>query len=130
MEKGMSRPRQSVQQSLGSIVLGFELIVVFLAALVAFGLKALPGPQALIGGGVLCLIVVVTLGLLRYRWGIIVGWVVQGVIVATGIFVPTMFIIGALFAGMWVYAMIAGSRIDREKAAAAQSQLGDETHGR
>ena len=130
MEKGMSRPRQSVQQSLGSIVLGFELIVVFLAALVAFGLKALPGPQALIGGGVLCLIVVVTLGLLRYRWGIIVGWVVQGVIVATGIFVPSMFIIGALFAGMWVYAMIAGSRIDREKAAAAQSQLGDETHGR
>ena len=130
MEKGMRRPRQSVQQSLASIVLGFELIVVFLAALVAFGLKALPGPQALIGGGILCLIVVVTLGLLRYRWGIIVGWVVQGVIVATGIFVPSMFIIGALFAGMWVYAMIAGSRIDREKAAAAQSQLGDETHGR
>lgn len=128
----MRRPRQSVQQSLASIVLGFELIVVFLAALVAFGLKALPGPTALVGGGVLCLIVVVTLALLRYRWGIIVGWVVQGVIVATGIFVPSMFIIGALFAGMWVYAMIAGSRIDREKAAAAQAQtqLGDETHGR
>ena len=129
MEKSMRRKRQSVQQSLASIVLGFELIVMFLAALVAFGLKALSAPVALIGGAVICLVIVATLGLLRYRWGIIVGWVVQGVIVATGIFVPIMFIIGALFAGMWVYSMVAGGRIDREKAAAA-AQLGDETHGR
>ncbi|MCP2030657.1 membrane protein YdbS with pleckstrin-like domain [Okibacterium sp. HSC-33S16] len=125
----MRRPRQSVQQSLASIVLGFELIVMFLAALVAFGLKALPAPVALIGGAVLCLVIVLTLAVLRYRWGVIVGWVVQGVIVASGILVPIMFIIGALFAGMWVYAMVAGGRIDREKAAAA-AQLGDETHGR
>ncbi|GGE87173.1 DUF4233 domain-containing protein [Mycetocola zhadangensis] len=125
----MRRQRQSVQQSLASIVLGFELVVVFLAALVAFGLKALSAPVALIGGAVLCLVIVATLGLLRHRWGIIVGWVVQGVIVATGIFVPIMFIIGALFAGMWVYSMVAGGRIDRQKAAAA-AQLGDETHGR
>ncbi|RLQ85950.1 DUF4233 domain-containing protein [Mycetocola zhadangensis] len=129
MEKSMRRQRQSVQQSLASIVLGFELVVVFLAALVAFGLKALSAPVALIGGAVLCLVIVATLGLLRHRWGIIVGWVVQGVIVATGIFVPIMFIIGALFAGMWVYSMVAGGRIDRQKAAAA-AQLGDETHGR
>jgi hypothetical protein len=129
MEETMRRSRQSVQQSLASIVLGFELVVMFLAALVAFGLKVLSAPVALIGGAVICLVIVATLGLLRYRAGIIVGWVVQGVIVATGIFVPIMFIIGALFAGMWVYSMVAGSRIDREKAAAA-AQLGDETHGR
>lgn len=129
MEESVRRPRQSVQQSLASIVLGFELIVMFLAALVAFGLKALPAPVALIGGAVLCLVIVLTLAVLRYRWGVIVGWVVQGVIVASGILVPIMFIIGALFAGMWVYAMVAGGRIDREKAAAA-AQLGDETHGR
>ncbi|MFU8946958.1 DUF4233 domain-containing protein [Mycetocola zhadangensis] len=125
----MRRPRQSVQQSLASIVLGFELIVMFLAALVAFGLKVLSAPVALIGGAVLCLLIVATLALLRYRWAIIVGWVVQGIIVATGILVPIMFIIGALFAGMWVYSMVAGGRIDRQKAAAA-AQLGDETHGR
>lgn len=128
MEEVMKkRPRQSVRESLASIVLGFELIVVFLAALVAFGLKVLPAPVALGGGAVLCVAVVVTLAGLRYRWGIIAGWVLQGVIVATGILVPIMFIIGALFAGMWVYSMVAGGRIDREKAAAAQ--LGDETHG-
>lgn len=127
MEKVMKRRRQSVRESLASIVLGFELIVVFLASLVAFGLKVLPAPVALGGGAVLCLAVVATLAALRYRWGIIAGWVLQGVIVATGILVPIMFIIGALFAGMWVYSMVAGGRIDREKAAAAQ--LGDETHG-
>lgn len=128
MEESMKRRRQSVRESLASIVLGFELIVVFLAALVAFGLKVLPAPVALGGGAVLCVAIVATLAALRFRWGIIVGWVLQGVIVATGILVPIMFIIGALFAGMWVYSMVAGGRIDREKAAAAQ--LGDETHGR
>ena len=128
MEEIMKRPRQSVRQSLGSIVLGFELIVVFLAALVAFGLKVLPAGIALGGGAALCVAVVVALACLRYRWGIIAGSVLQGVIVATGILLPIMFIIGALFAGMWIYAMVAGGRIDRQKAASAQ--LGDETHGR
>ncbi|AWB86654.1 DUF4233 domain-containing protein [Mycetocola zhujimingii] len=123
----MRRQRQSVRQSLASIVLGFELIVMFLAALVAFGLKVLPAPVALGGGAAICVAILVALAGLRYRWGIIAGWVLQGVIVATGILVPIMFIIGALFAGMWVYSMVAGGRIDREKAAAAQ--LGDETHG-
>ncbi|WP_158270246.1 DUF4233 domain-containing protein [Mycetocola zhujimingii] len=116
-----------MRQSLASIVLGFELIVMFLAALVAFGLKVLPAPVALGGGAAICVAILVALAGLRYRWGIIAGWVLQGVIVATGILVPIMFIIGALFAGMWVYSMVAGGRIDREKAAAAQ--LGDETHG-
>ncbi len=109
---------RSVRQSLGSIVLAFEVIVVFLAALVAFGLKAQPGPVALIGGGAICLALVITLGLLRFKWGFVLGWVLQGVIVATGIFVPVMWLIGLIFAGMWVYCMVVGGRIDRQKAAA------------
>lgn len=111
------RPKRGVRQSLASIVLGFELIVVFLASLVAFGLKVQPGPIALIGGGIVCLAILVTMALLRHEWAFGLGWVLQGVIVATGIFVPAMWVIGLVFAGMWVYCMVVGGRIDRQNAA-------------
>jgi membrane protein YdbS with pleckstrin-like domain len=110
----VSSPRQSsVRRSLASIVLGFELIVVFLATLVIFGLSDLPPWVTLGGGGLLCLIVIATLGLLRFTWAYAIGWAIQVVMVATGFLNPAMFFVGALFAGMWTYCMITGTRIDR-----------------
>jgi membrane protein YdbS with pleckstrin-like domain len=110
----VSAPRpSSVRRSLASIVLGFELIVVFLATLVIFGLSDLPAWVTLGGGALLCLIMVATLGLLRYNWAYAIGWAIQVIIVATGFLNPAMFVVGALFAGMWVYCMINGSKIDR-----------------
>jgi len=118
---GRRRRARSTQESLGSIVLGFEVIVVFLAALVAFGLRSLPPVTALVGGGVLILVMLATLGLLRFRWGFAVGWVVELVIVATGFVLPAMFVVGGFFALLWAYCMIQGARIDREKAAAQRA---------
>ena len=40
MRAGRPRRNRTVRESLGSIVLGFEAVIVFLATLVAFGLKA------------------------------------------------------------------------------------------
>jgi hypothetical protein len=118
-------PRTSVQRSLGSIVLGFESVIVFLAALVAFGLKAVPPAPALIGGAFLCLALVGTAGLLRYRWGFVVGWVLQVLILATAVFVPLMLIVVAIFGSMWVYCMIRGAKIDRENAARDAAAFGE-----
>ncbi|SMG47265.1 DUF4233 domain-containing protein [Agreia pratensis] len=112
----------SVRRSLGSIVLGFESIVMFLAALVAFGLKALPALPALGGGAVLCVALVAGAGLLRFRWGYAFGWVLQAAIIASAFLVPVMWIVGILFVGLWTYCMVVGARIDREKAAAAAVQ--------
>ena len=109
----------SVRRSLASIVLGFELIVVFLATLVIFGLSDLPPWVTLGGGALLCLIMVATLGLLRFTWAYAVGWAIQVVIVATGFLNPAMFVVGVIFGGMWWYAMVVGARIDRQHAAAA-----------
>jgi hypothetical protein len=103
---------RSVKRSLASIVLGFEVIVVFLGALVAFGLGAAPPAIALGGGAVLCLLFVATIALLRYPWSYPVGWVLQALVVASGFLVPAMFFVGALFAAMWTYCMITGTRID------------------
>jgi hypothetical protein len=116
-----SRPARptSVRRSLGSIVLGFESVVMFLAALVAFGLKALPALPALGGGALLCIALVAGAGLLRFRWGYAFGWVLQVAIIASALLVPVMWIVGVLFVGLWTYCMVVGARIDREKAAAA-----------
>ncbi|MFB2556278.1 DUF4233 domain-containing protein [Herbiconiux liangxiaofengii] len=116
----------SVRQSLASIVLGFESIVMFFAALVIFGLKALPAPLALGGGAALCLLLIANVALLKFRWGYALGWVLQAVIVATCFLVPTLAIVAAIFIGLWVYCMIKGAQIDREKAAWAAAQRDDD----
>ena len=117
---------RSVRQSLGSIVLSFEIIVVFLAALVIWGLAptenglwGFPPWVALVAGGVLIVLLVATIGLLRYPWGYALGWTLQVLILATGLLNPAMFFVGALFGGMWWYCMVAGARIDRQRTAQA-----------
>ena len=117
---------RSVRQSLASIVLGFEVIVVFLAALVVWGLApdgdgplGLPRWVALVAGGVLILGLVVTIAVLRYPWGYGLGWALQALIIASGFVNPAMFFVGALFGGMWWYCMVVGARIDRDRTATA-----------
>lgn len=117
---------RSARQTLGSIVLAFETIVVFLAALVIWGLAptensswGLPPWVALASGGLLIIALIVTIGLLRFPWGFALGWVLQALIIASGFFNPAMFFIGAIFGGMWWYGMHAGARIDRARTATA-----------
>lgn len=111
------RRQRSVTELLTSVVLGFEAVVIFLAALVLFGLKSLPPLTALVGGWSLALVMLVSVALLRYRWGIVLGWFLQAVVVASGFIQPAMFFVGICFVGAWTFATISGGRIDKEKAA-------------
>lgn len=111
------RRQRSAQESLGAIVLGFEVIVVFLGALVVFGLHALAPVQALGGGALLIVLMVLAIPLLRYRVGYWLGWFVQLVVIASGLLVGMLFIVGVIFTAIWAYAMIAGARLDRRNAA-------------
>ncbi|MDR5700695.1 DUF4233 domain-containing protein [Agromyces aerolatus] len=115
---------RSLQRSLASIVLAFEIFVVFLAALAIWGLAVdgetpfgLPRWSILVVGGVLVLLTIATIGLLRHRWAYWLGWGIQVVILAAGILNPAMIIVGLVFGGMWAYCMVAGARIDRNRAA-------------
>lgn len=113
----MSTPprRRSAQTSLGQVVLGFELIVVALAALTIFGLGALPPALALGGGAALCLLMVLTIALMmRFKWAFILGWIVQVILVASGFLVTMLFLIGAVFAGIWTFAMTTGAKLDSQ----------------
>ena len=79
----------------------------------------LPSWLALAGGGVIIVGLIATIGLLRIRWAYVLGWVLQVLILASGFLNPAMFVVGVLFGGMWWYCMVVGSRIDRQRAAAA-----------
>ena len=120
--KGVSRPRRqrSVTESLLSIVLLLEAFVLFFAALTLFGLKVLepafPAWVALVGGGVAILVFLATTAVLRYPLGVVIGWVLQGLLFALGILAPLMFVIGGGFALLWIYCFIRGRRIDRARA--------------
>lgn len=104
---------RSARRSLASIVLGFESIVVLLGGLVLFGLRRLDPVIALGGGGALFVVMLVTIGLLRFPWAYAIGWLVQAVVIAAGFIEPTFFVVGALFGAMWVYCMVVGTRLDR-----------------
>lgn len=119
------------KRALAASTLGLESFVVLFAGLVAFGLSrrsdgvGVSGgdTRALVACAVLALACLLVSGMLRRPWGYAVGSVLQVGVVATGFWVPTMFFLGAVFAVLWVVALRAGTRIERERAehAAASS---------
>jgi hypothetical protein len=113
-----------VRRNLGSIVLGFEAVVMFFAALVIFGLHALPALVALIGGAIFCVLLLACAALLRYSLGYALGWVLQAAIVATCVLVPALAVIAVIFVGLWIYCMVKGAQIDRANAARAAADPG------
>lgn len=116
------RPRRQrgAAESLGSIVLGFESIVVFLAGLVVFGLGALPASLpswwGIVFGSALAILMLLTAGLLRHRWGIWLGWALQAVLGLGALLVPAILIVFLIFGGLWAYATIKGAQLDARNA--------------
>lgn len=108
------RRQRSITELLTSVVLGFESVAIFLAALVMFGLKSLPPVVALVGGWSLALIMLLNVALLRWRIGIVIGSALQIVVIALGFVQGAMFFVGILFAAIWAFALIAGARLERK----------------
>ncbi|WP_203135258.1 DUF4233 domain-containing protein [Microbacterium sp. JZ31] len=118
MSRAPKAPRyRPLPEKLGQVVLGFEAIIVFLAGLVIYGLRALPEPIApwwgIVAGVVVALAMLVTTGLLRRPWGFIVGWGLQVVVALGAILVPAILIVALVFGSMWAYATIGGARIEQ-----------------
>jgi len=113
------------QRALASIVLGFELIVVFLIGMTIFGLSLLEPREFGIWGGLgICAVIVLGLATMRFgRIGIVVGWIVQALILLCAIVLPMALIVGIIFSALWVYCMVKGARIDRDRAAWSAAQL-------
>ncbi|MDQ1598138.1 MAG: hypothetical protein QOI70_1562 [Microbacteriaceae bacterium] len=112
-----SRREKSAIESLLSIALLLEAILIFFVVMVAFGLKVLP-PAAVFGGGAaLFVIMLVTGRLVRFPWAVWAGWVLQAVLIGIGVLLPLMYFIGAVFCAIWIYCFLMGRKLDRQKAA-------------
>src|SRR5690606_2963354 len=112
------RRERSLTETLLSITLGLEAAMMFFAALVVFGLDRLdPDWLALVYGAAFMVVLVVVAGLQRWRWGVVLGAVLQLAIILTGLLEPTMYLVGAAFTALWVYCYVKGTQIDRRKAA-------------
>lgn len=105
-------------RALAASVLVFEGLVVFFGLLVAKDLADEPTELVVGVGGAVALACVVVAGLLRHRWAYAVGWTLQVVVVATGVVLPAMFFMGAVFAALWYAALRLGQRVDDAKRAA------------
>lgn len=114
---GARRGAQSTQKALASVVLGFELIIVVLIGLTLFGLSVLePREIGLYIGGGLAAVIIVGLATVRVgRVGIVIGWAVHALMLATAILLPPALIVGLLFTALWIYCMIKGAQIDRDR---------------
>lgn len=113
-----------MRNRLAAVCLGLEAFLVFFATLVAARLSDLPATTVWLAGGGLALACLVGAGLVRRPGGMVVGWVLQLLVVATGFWVPAMFVMGAVFVAMWMWFAVIGARIDRDRAvlAAAAAQ--------
>lgn len=107
------------QRALASITLGFELVIVVLIGLAIFGLSLLePRELGLWIGGGLAVACVLSLAVMRFgRAGIILGWLVHVLMLATAFILPASLFVSILFTGFWVFCMVKGTQIDRERAA-------------
>jgi hypothetical protein len=98
-------------------VLVFEAIVVALFIPVAyFTGRGLSGSTAAWLGAGLVLLCIVAAAMVGRSWGVTLGWVVQVLVLACGFLVWDMFILGAIFTGLWWAAIHYGRKVEALKA--------------
>ena len=105
------KSREAMQRRLCATVLTFEGLVVFFGALVASRTSDLGQGKALAVGGGLALACILSSGALRGPAGLKVGWGVQILVLATGVVVHSMFLMGAIFLGLWIAALRIGAMV-------------------
>lgn len=110
------RRQRGAAESLLSIALLLEAVMVFFLVLVVFGLRVLAPAVAFGGGAALFALLLVDGRLVRWPVGVWIGWMLQAVLIAVGILVPLMYFIGALFLGIWIYCFVVGRRLDRRNS--------------
>ncbi len=106
-------------------VMAGEAIAVFFGALVARALTAARGGEGsttyLVLGCALAVACLLAAGLMRGRWGVTLGWLVQLATLVSVLVVPTMVAVFVIFTGLWVACLVQGHRIDSRPRPGPQS---------
>lgn len=95
-------------------VLLFEVIVFGLAIPVMIFISDVPGATAGVAGAAAALLALASAGLFRKPIGYPLGWFTQLAGIALGILTTSMFIVGGMFAALWVLGFVLGRRLDAQ----------------
>ncbi len=119
--------RNYLTPKLLAIVLGIDAFVVMFAGIAAFGLKRLEPVAAFGGGAVFFVVCVLAAGLvMRRRWAVWLGWLIQVALIASGLIVWPMYVLGAGSLALWVWCLWRGAKADRAPLpSTAPSTAGD-----
>ncbi|QAY62241.1 DUF4233 domain-containing protein [Xylanimonas allomyrinae] len=118
-------PKKSALVQFTSLTLQLEAFCVAFAAVALYGLRgslyekgpiSLSDPTAIwIGGGVLFVALLVLSRLTSRPVGVAGGTLAQVLVIATGLVLPMMYLVAAVFVIMWAASLRIGARVDRER---------------
>jgi len=97
-------------------MLALQAIILGLSIPVMITVEDVSGPVATAIGGGLAVLCILVAGMLRKPWAYLVGHLIQVATIATGLLVPIMFFIGAMFLALWLGAYFLGRKIEADKA--------------
>ncbi|OLZ66669.1 hypothetical protein AV521_27705 [Streptomyces sp. IMTB 2501] len=105
-----------------------EFFVIGFAGLVAMKDPSLSVSTVWLVSGIAMLLCVLLCGMVTRPGGVALGWALQIALIVSGIFVPTMYFMGAVFAALWWASVHFGRKVDAAKARfAAQAESGSST---
>lgn len=93
-----------------------EFFVIGFAGLVAMQLSDLSAATVWAVSGVAMALCLLLCGMLTRPGGLQLGWALQIGLIVSGFVVPTMFFLGAVFAGLWWASIHFGRVVDEAKA--------------
>jgi len=99
---------------LASSVLVMESFVMGFALLLAMKDHS---SSVLIIGGVIAIACLLAPGFLKTKFGWALGWILQAAMIAYGFAVTSMFLVGAIFLGLWIEAILVGKKGEAARAA-------------
>lgn len=107
---------------LGSAVLVMEFFIMGFAMLLA---KDNHGTSTIVAGAIIALLMLLTPGLLKKRVGWILGSILQFLMIGYAVVVPAMAIVGLIFGGLWIAAIVVGRKGEAARAALMATRTPD-----
>jgi hypothetical protein len=81
--------------------------------------------STIVAGAIIALLMLLTPGLLKKRVGWILGSILQFLMIGYAVVVPAMAIVGLIFGGLWIAAIVVGRKGEAARAALMATRTPD-----
>ena len=81
--------------------------------------------STIVSGAIIALLMLLTPGLLKKRAGWVLGSILQFLMIGYAVVVPAMAIVGLIFGGLWIAAIVVGRKGEAARAALMATRAPD-----